>query len=94
MTPAWLIKDAGECDRLGPEVGNGGGGISVLGTTRGVIDVSNVLPRAFCKETGGIGGDSTTNSGDETSLDESLLTVDRLVVAAVGVGVGVGDLST
>lgn len=94
MLPAWLIKDAGECGRLGPEAGTGGGGISVLGTARGVIDTSNVLPRALCRETGGIEGDSTTNSGDETSLDESLLTVDRLVVAAEGVGVGVGDLST
>jgi hypothetical protein len=90
MLPVWLIRDAGECGRLGPAVGTGGGGISVLGTARGVIDASSVPPLALCSETDGIGGDSKTNSGDETSLDESLLTVDRLVVAAEGVG----DLST
>lgn len=87
MLPVWLVRDAGDCGRLGPEVDTGGGGISILGTARGIIGTSVVLPRALCSETG---EDSSTNSADGTSLDESLLTVDRLVTGAVGVG----DLST
>lgn len=86
----WLVRDTGECGRLGPEVGTGGGGISIVGIARGVIDTSTALDLALCNETDGIGGDSNTDSGDEISLDESLLTVDRLVVGAEGVG----DLST
>lgn len=87
--PVWLIREAGECGRLDPAVGTGGGGISIFGPGRGVIDTSNVLPRDLCTEAD---GDSKASSGEETSLDESLLTVDRLVEVAAGVGVG--DLGT
>jgi hypothetical protein len=81
----WLVREAGECGRLGPEFDIGGSGISV-GAARGAIDTSAALVRALCNGAVGVVGDSVANSGDETSLGGSLLIVDRLVAGAVGVG--------
>jgi hypothetical protein len=85
----WLVDEEGEGGRLGPEFDIDGGATSV-GAVRGAIDTSTALVRALCNGAVGVVGDSTADSGDETSLGGSLLIVDRLVVGTVGVG----DLST
>lgn len=88
ICPVWLMNDMGECDRFDSVMGIGVAGISGPCVGRGVMFRSTPLPRLRVSALVLAVGDSEGGSGEETSREESLGSVDCREVEADVVGVG------